>query len=377
MRFALQGRHPFRGLGGALCLTRGHTWRLPALTISTLLLVSALVGCGSSATSRRSAALVPIGAGLYGPAGLKATVYAKGPPTTSTFALDQQGRLWLTAAGLETHTHDGVFLISRPGARAQRVVTGLNDPLGLAWYRGRLYVASVGRVDMFGGFNGKRFTTHGKILNGPVAGGENNLLVMAPNGRFVMGVTATCDHCVPSSEFSGSIVTFNPDGTALRLFAKRIRAPVGLAYFPDTDELFVSMNQRDDLGASTPGDWLAVVREGEDWGFPDCYGQGGSACAGVPQPTAVLDKHAAVGGVAIVTGQLGATVGTSALVPEWQSQKVQRVTLRRTANGYSGSVAPFLTGLRHPLAILLLPDRSLLVGDWASGTVYRVSSASP
>ncbi len=47
----------------------------------------------------------------------------------------------------------------------------------------------------------------------------------------------------------------------------------------------------------------------------------------MPAPTAVLDKHAAVGGVAILTGQLGASVGTSAIVPEWKPRKVQRVAL--------------------------------------------------
>jgi hypothetical protein len=54
----------------------------------------------------------------------------------------------------------------------------------------------------------------------------------------------------------------------------------------------------------------------------------------------VLDKHAAVGGVAILTGQLGASVGTSALIPEWGSAKVQQVALKRNGSSYEGSVAP-------------------------------------
>jgi glucose/arabinose dehydrogenase len=344
----------------------------------------ALAGCGSAATnagtsagkSSASTALVAIGAGLKGPSGLRATVYAKGPPTTAAFAFDAQGRLWLTAAGLETHTQDGVYMIARPGARALKVVSGLDDPLGLAWYRDRLYVASVGRVDAFGGFDGRRFTQHTEILAGPAAGAENNLLVMAADGRFVMGISATCDHCAPASRFAGSIVSFLPNGSDLRLFASRIRAPFGLAYFPGTSDLFATMNQQDNLGAQTPGDWLALVREGEDWRFPECHGQGGAACAGAPVPTAVLDKHAAVGGVAIVTGQLGASVGTSAIVPEWELGKVQRVALDRTASGYEGSVTALLTGIEHPLAIALAPDRSLLVGDWATGTIYRIVPAS-
>jgi glucose/arabinose dehydrogenase len=341
-----------------------------------IVLLLSLASCGTARKVSSSTGLVAIGAGLQGPSGLRATVYAKGPATTAAFAFDPQGRLWLSAAGLTSHAQDGVYLVAYPGATAVRVVSGLNDPLGLAWYEGKLYVASVGRVDAFGGFNGKRFTQHRQILNGPVAGGENNLLVMAPDGRFLMGVTASCDHCLPRSIWSGSIVSFRPDGSDLRLYARRIRAPFGLAYFPGTTDLFASMNQRDDLGALTPGDWLAVVREGQSWGFPGCYGQGGAACRGVPQPVAVLDKHAAAGAVVIVTGELGAGVGTAALVAEWQSAKVLRVPLTKTGSTYSGSVKPFLTGVKDPLALALAPDHSLLVGDWATGTIYQLAVAA-
>ncbi len=331
---------------------------------------------GSSPPTSSSSSLVAIGADLQGPAGLRASVYAKGPRTTAAFAFDTRGRLWVAAAGLEAHAEDGVYLIAAPGARALKVISGLDDPLGMAWYGGRLYVASVGRVDAYGGFDGRRFTRHTRILTGPATGAENNLLVMAPDGRFLLGITATCDHCTPSSKYAGSIVSFRPDGSGLRLYASRIRAPFGLAYFPGTSDLFVTMNQQDNLGTATPGDWLALVGEGQDWRFPECHGQGGAACTGVPAPVAALDKHAAVGGVAIVTGQLGASVGTAAIVPEWNVAKVQRVALTRSGSGYSGAVTPFLTGIQNPLAIAVAPDRSLLVGDWSTGTIYRITRAS-
>jgi len=186
-------------------------------------------------------------------------------------------------------------------------------------------------------------------------------------------VSATCDHCLPASPYSGSIVSFRTDGSDLRTYAARIRAPFGLAFFPGTSDLFATMNQSDDLGTRTPGDWLSLVREGQNWRFPGCYGQGGSACAGVPKPTAALDKHGAVGGVEIVTGQLGRSIGTAAIVPEWAVAKVQRVALKKGPAGYEASVAPLLTGMAHPLAIVLAPDRSVLVGDWATGKIYRIT----
>jgi glucose/arabinose dehydrogenase len=341
----------------------------------------AICGCGSSAGHSpvigvSTPTLVSIGAGLKGPTGLRASVYAQGPLTTAAFALDSRGRLWLTAAGLENYAHDGVYMVAKAGAPAVKVVSGLKNPLGILWHEGKLYVASIGRVDEFGDLRGTRFVQHRRILDGPVAKAENNLLAVAPDGRLLMGITATCDHCAPSSPFSGSIVSFRPDGSDLRLYATRIRAPFGLAYFPGTDDLFASMNQRDDLGARTPGDWLGLVKEGQDWGFPGCYGQGGRACAGVPAPVAVLDEHAASGAVAIATGQLGSSVGTSALVAEWQSAKVMKVALTRTGSTYKGSVTQLLSGMEKPLALALAPGGSLLVGDWSSGTIYRIQAGA-
>ena len=195
---------------------------------------------------------------------------------------------------------------------------------------------------------------------------------------MVMGISAACDHCVPGTEYSAAIVSFLPDGSDLRVYAKRVRAAIGLTYYPGTSDLFATMNQRDDLGDATPGDWLAVVRDGDDWGFPACYGQSATTCATVPEPVAVLDKHSAVSGVAIVTGQLGAEVGTAALVAEWSDGKVQRVALTKSGTGtatYTGTVHPFLTGLKNPMPVMLGADGALIVGDWATGIVYAISAS--
>jgi glucose/arabinose dehydrogenase len=189
---------------------------------------------------------------------------------------------------------------------------------------------------------------------------------------MLVGITSPCDHCTPANQYSGAIVSFLPDGSDLRVYASGIRAPIGLAYYPGTSDLFVTMNQRDDLGDATPGDWLAVVKDGDDWGFPDCYGQSGSACAGVPSPVAELDKHAAVSSVATVTGQLGSSIGDAAVVAEWQSGKVLIVSLDKTAGGYTGTIASAVTGIGNPVAVAVGPDGALYTADWTSGTVYRI-----
>jgi glucose/arabinose dehydrogenase len=345
--------------------------RIAALAATVLVGAS----CGGNARPAAPAGgLVSIGAGLNGPAGLEATVYARGPAKVADLAFDAKGRLWLATADYTDHGKDGVYMVPKPGAAPVEVIAGLHTPPGLLWYQESLYVSSTGRVDAYRNFDGTRFANRRTILTLPADVGESNEMVLGPDGRILMGISAPCDHCVPTSKWSAAIVSFLPDGGDLRTYASGIRAPVGLLYYPHTSDLFVTINQRDDLGAQTPGDWLTVVGLGQAWGYPSCYGQGGAVCANTPQPTAVLDKHAAVIGLAIVTGQLGPTVGTSAVVAEWAVGKVQRVVLSRVGSTYTGSVSPFLTGVHNPVPVLLGPDGALLVGDWATGTIYRISA---
>jgi len=330
-----------------------------------------LSACGGS----RSHGLTAIGAGIRGPSGLKAMIYTRDLPHVSAFAYDHAGRLWATTSGSTSHTSDGVYLVSQPGAAARKVVGGIEGPLGLVWVGDRLIVSSLGRVTEYAGFDGVSFRRSKDILSGPVPGGENNNVVLAPDGRLVMGISASCDHCVPASKWSGTILSFRQNGSDLRVLAKGVRAAYGLAYLPGTKQLFASLNQRDDLGSHTPGDWLAIVRSGQDWGFPGCYGQRTKACSRRPAPVGVLDAHAAAGGVALLTLELAGRYRPSALVAEWQLGKIQRVALRRTSGGYSGTTSVFLTGFENPLPVISTRNGSILVGDWGTGIVYRISAS--
>ena len=86
--------------------------------------------------------------------------------------------------------------------------------------------------------------------------GEVNGIAQGADGRLYVGISAPCNACTPTKQYSASVVSFLPDGSDLQVVADGIRAAVGLAFFPGTDDLFVTMNQRDDLGSKTPGDWL-------------------------------------------------------------------------------------------------------------------------
>jgi glucose/arabinose dehydrogenase len=287
------------------------------------------------------------------------SVYARGLTHASAFAFDATGRLWVATADFSDQGKDGVYVVPAAGSVPVEVISGLHTPLGLLWRNDTLLVASKERVDAYSGLDGDHFhfASTKQLVSFPSGVGEVNGLVASPDGRVRLGISAPCDHCQPTLPMSGSIVSFQPDGSDVRVEVTKMRAPINLAYRPNTSDLYVTMNQRDDLGKATPGDWLAKVSAGQSWGFPDCYGQGGSVCDGVPKPTAVLDKHAAVSGLVFL--------GPSAYVAEWSSGKVLRVSLP------GGQVSTFFTKAKNPEPLAATDDGSLLVGDWSSGVVYR------
>lgn len=315
--------------------------RLAALAVVVLLL-GASCGGATSSSSSSATKLVSIGAGLRGPEGLTASVDATGLKNVAALTEDSEGRVWVATAAYSDTGDDGVYLIAQSGAAPVKVIASLHTPLGLLWVDGSLYVSSNERVDAYRDFDGTTFATQPTVVTFPDDVGENNGLVLSPDGRIMLGISAPCDACTPTVKYSASVVSFRTDGTDLRVEADGIRAPIGLTYFPGTNHFFVTMNQHDKLGAKTPGDWLAIVKDGQSWGFPGCYGQDSSACTDVPDPIATLDRHAAASGVAIVTGELGTTVGTAAIVAEWASAKVLSVPLNADGTAATADAEPFL-----------------------------------
>ncbi len=303
--------------------------------IAAIVAVVIFTACGSAASSTSKSQTAQ-------------TVYATGLPHVAAFAFDSSQRLWVATAAYTDDGTDGVYLVNKQGAAPVEVIKSLHTPLGLLWYENSLYVASKARVVAYSGLVGNAFTTQRTIVSFPSGTGEVNNLVLAPDSRMLLGISSPCDHCATIPKYSASIVSFRPDGSDLRVYASGIRAPVGLT-FNAQGELLVTMDQRDDLGSATPGDWLARVTEGSAWSYP---------AVSTNKPIAVLDKHGAVAGVAMK--------GDDAIVAEWATGKVVRITP-------SGRVTTFASGIKNPVAVAVSADGAVLVGDWATGTIYSIT----
>ena len=75
-----------------------------------------------------------------------------------------------------------------------------------------------------------------------------------------------------------------------------------------------------------------------------------------------------------MTDGLGPSITSSALVAEWATGKVLRVALTNDSTTYAGIVEPFLIGLTKPVPVAAAPDGAIFVGDWGTGTIYRIAA---
>ena len=294
---------------------------------------------------------------------------ATGIPFATNVVFDHRGRMWVTSGAGGPRASDGVWYVPRD-RRPRHVAAGLTTALGLRWAQGRLYVGHIttptnGRVTVLWGFDGRRFRHRSVALDGLEVGRHTvDSIARGPDGRLYVGVGSVQDN----QGRAGRVLSFRPGGHAARLEATGLRNPYGLAF--SGLRLLVTDNGRDDLGAFRPPEELdafepsgAVV----DFGFPGCYGQGGTACAGTRPPVARFPAHASSDGLAIERRYAYIAENGSSFAANPTGSDVRRVDL---VTGRSSIL--WRSPVEHdPLGATIGPDGDLYVTLFISGRVIR------
>jgi glucose/arabinose dehydrogenase len=340
------------------------------------------------------AVAVLLAVGLGSPAGAaQPQRYASGVPEPTNLAFDGRGRMWATSGGNLSQRSNGVWLVRRRGARPVQVVSGLYSALGLTWHNARLYVSHVvpnrtvarrhvGRVTAFWGFDGRRFRRSRVIVDDlPTGLHRVNSIVPGPDGRLYLGVGSRFDAERTSARLSGTVVSFRARGGGLRPEATGLRNPYGLAFIPGTATLLISDHGRDDLGLKRPNEEVNLVDvagPAPDFGFPDCFGQGGPACSDSSPPLARLAPHAAPGAVTVVrrsptTATAYVTQFGSSFDAQPTGGDIVALDLTLGADGWAADKRRFARGLgrRNPLGAVVGPDGALYVSLWSRRQIVR------
>lgn len=281
---------------------------------------------------------------------------------------------------------------------------GFERPHGLAVHDGALYVGdlnAVWRLSYKDGAtqSGMRERISHEDFGGKTGHGTRDI-AFSPKGELFLaiGSAGNVDEGEPRTRATVQLV--KKDGM-LETFAAGLRNPVGIAFYPGTDELWVGVNERDGLGDNLPPDYLTRLEKGAFYGWPYAYiGPHPDPTLGAKRPDLVaktktpdvlFQAHSAPLGLAFYEGsQFPAEYKGDAFVSlhgSWNAgkptgYKVVRVHFAggKSTGGYENFVTGFWDGKTSPAKVYGRPaglavakDGSLLIADDAGKTVWRVS----
>jgi glucose/arabinose dehydrogenase len=261
------------------------------------------------------------------------------------------------------------------------VARGLRTPLGLAWLDDDLYVSERGRLSRYS-LQSTSLVSRRTVLRGlPFGRHQQDNVVVGPDGRLYLGSGSTCDVCRERDRRSATVLSLRPDGSDLRVVARGLRNPFGLAFQPGTGRLYASVNGQDEIGAEAhpePAESVVVVRQGAFYGWPRCWPSHrlrklAGRCRGVTPPAAFLEPHSSADGIAFWRGDLFVALWGQYLSNR-HGRRVVRIGLG--PGGKAKRVTDFAQGFDHPLALVVDRTGALLVADWGRGIVYRIAPRS-
>jgi glucose/arabinose dehydrogenase len=280
------------------------------------------------------------------------------------------------------------------GFRAEIYATGLERPTAMAYGPdGRLYVAEetgdVVAVRLPGG--GGRAPPRRVVVEGlPFGRHQQDNVVVGSDGRLYFGSGSTCDACREKDARSAAVLSVLPSGRSLRIVARGLRNPFGLAFQPGTGRLFATVNGQDNLpdpSAPEPAEMLVQIHRGAHYGWPRCWPSWSRKrmvgdCQGVTRPVAYLETHSSADGLTFYRGStFPDRYRSGVFVALWgqyasreHGRRVDFVSLRADGTSPRRGVTPFAQGFDHPLALAVDPAGALLVSDWGRGLIYRIQA---
>ncbi len=335
------------------------------------------------------------------PEGMQVSVAAE-VPNARQMALAADGTLFVGTRRdgrvfvLQDLNQDGVF------EQRTELARGLNLPSGIAISGNDLYVAEVQRIWRYPNllpYHGQTVTAELYFDQLPDKSAHGwKYLTVGPDQALYFGIGAPCNICLSDDPRFASLVRLGQDKT-LSIVAHGVRNSVGLAWHPETKQLWFTDNGRDWLGDDLPSCELNVVTQpGQHFGFPYVHADnlpdpefGAKASGSYQTPAYLLGPHKAPLGLSFYTPAADARTplpglnSNSLLIAEhgsWnRSQKIGYQVVQVQTEGskiqnHRVLISGWLQGETawgRPNDIEVEPNGHLLISDDMAGVIYRIT----
>jgi glucose/arabinose dehydrogenase len=358
-----------------------------------------------SVNNRPQVIAPPPNAKLKLPAGFQMDIYQEGFKQPRFMLLGPSNEILLSdsGGGNGRDPQGAVYILS--GKEHKPLIEHLTRPYGLAIQDGYLYVGMPESIRRWK-YDTKTQTVSGDgqeiiSLKGMGQGHWTRSLLFSRDGKkLFVGQGSQSNVNAGEDPHRAAISTYNPDGSGWEIYASGTRNPIGLHWYPGTDVLWAAIQERDELGDDLVPDYFTHIQKGGFYGWPYAYsgphedprrkGEKPDLVAKTIQGDVLLGSHVAVLDFTFYTGKMfpahyqgGAFL---AYHGSWNRAKRvgQSIVFIPFKDGKpSGAIEDIVTGWMlspdsrevwgRPVAILQLPDGSLLVSEDGNNRVWRLS----
>ena len=349
-----------------------------------------------SSTNRPRVVPQPAGSQLHVPDGFTVELYAEGFEQPRYMTLGPSKEILLS------DSKAGIVYILKP--ERKKLIEKLDRPYGLAFWKDYLYVAETTSVKRYK-YDAKQMTAGPGEQVVDMKGFDKGhwtraVLFDKAGAKMYVGVGSSSNVDPGDPPMRAAINRFNPDGSGHEIFASGTRNPTSIHWYPGTDVLWASIQERDLLGDDLVPDYFTHIKQGGFYGWPYAYigphedprrkGEKPDLVKSTIVPDVLLGAHVAIIDFEFYTGaqfpkhyQGGAFF---AFHGSWnRSKRVgQAIAFMPFKNGKpSGPLEEFLSGWMlgpdkqevwgRPVGLLQMTDGSLLCSEDGNNKIYHIS----
>ncbi|MGY3605736.1 MULTISPECIES: PQQ-dependent sugar dehydrogenase [unclassified Bradyrhizobium] len=286
----------------------------------------------------------------------------------------------------------------------------LNSPFGMVLVGNDFYVADSDAIMRFPYHEGDtKIDAAGVKLTELPAGTINHHwtkdLTASPDGSKLYATVGSNSNVgengLEAEANRAAVLEVDRQSGEWRVFASGLRNPNGPSWNPQTGELWVTVNERDELGNDLVPDYMTSVKDGGFYGWPYSYfGQHVDSRVDPQRPDLVAKAIVPDYALGAHTASLGLTFNTGNLFPQdmaggafigqhgsWnrKPRSGYKVIFVPFANGKpAGPPRDILTGFLNdkgeaqgrPVGVRIAKDGALLVADDVGNTIWRVTPAT-